>query len=238
MTLEGQIAVVTGATGGVGGAITARLLAASVTTCLIGRSAEQLDELCQERGWNRVECYTADLEDEADLDRAADAIRRLHPALHFLVHAAGSIALGPVSESRLQDLDRQYLVNVRAPYQLTRALIPPLVAGQGHVVFVNSSAGVSAREGVGQYAATKHALRAVADSVRAEINSKGVRVLSVFLGRTASRMQAAVHAHEGKSYRPERLLQPDDVASIVMSALELPRTAEVTDLHVRPMLKS
>jgi NADP-dependent 3-hydroxy acid dehydrogenase YdfG len=71
-----------------------------------------------------------------------------------------------------------------------------------------------------------------------EMNEKGIRVLSVFLGRTATAMQAAVHAHEGESYRPERLVQPDDVASVVASALLLPRTAEITDISIRPMLKA
>ena len=75
-------------------------------------------------------------------------------------------------------------------------------------------------------------------TVSDEVNQHGVRVLSVFLGRTASRMQQAVHEHEGRDYHPERLLQPSDVASIVLSALLLPCTAEVTDLHIRPMLKS
>ena len=78
----------------------------------------------------------------------------------------------------------------------------------------------------------------MADSFRDEVNERGVRVLSVFVGRTASRMQAAVHEHEGRPYRPERLLQPDDVASMIVAALQLPRTAEVTDLHIRPMLKT
>jgi len=64
-----------------------------------------------------------------------------------------------------------------------------------------------------------------------------VRVLSVYPGRTASAMQEEVHRIEGLPYRPERLLQPADVAASVVAALELPGTAEVTDLHIRPMHK-
>ena len=66
----------------------------------------------------------------------------------------------------------------------------------------------------------------------------GVRVLSVYLGRTASEMQERIHQMEGKPYRPELLLQPDDVASVVINALSLARTAEVTDISIRPMIKS
>jgi NADP-dependent 3-hydroxy acid dehydrogenase YdfG len=103
------------------------------------------------------------------------------------------------------------------------------------VVFINSTAGLVARAGVAQYAATKHALRAMADSLREEVNADGVRVLSVFLGRTATPLQAALHEREGRRYRPERLVQPADVASLVVHALTLPRTAEVTDLTIRPL---
>jgi NADP-dependent 3-hydroxy acid dehydrogenase YdfG len=141
-------------------------------------------------------------------------------------------------DARLEDFDRQYRVNVRAPYLLTQLLLPRIISSRGQIVFVNSSAGLHARKGVGQYAATKHALRGIADSLREEVNEHGVRVLSVFLGRTASRMQANVYGREGRPYRPELLLQPDDVASVIVHALELPRTAEVTDIHLRPLLKS
>jgi len=64
--------------------------------------------------------------------------------------------------------------------------------------------------GVGAYAASKHALRAIAESLRDEVNEDGIRVTSIFLGRTAGPMQERSHAMEGRSYRPERLVQPED----------------------------
>jgi NADP-dependent 3-hydroxy acid dehydrogenase YdfG len=91
---------------------------------------------------------------------------------------------------------------------------------------------------VGQYAASKHALKAIADSLRDEVNTEGIRVLSVYPGRTASPLQAAVHQMEGRTYHPERLMQPEDVALAVINALGLPRSAEVTDIHIRPMAKA
>ena len=103
---------------------------------------------------------------------------------------------------------------------------------------MNSSAAGSAPASHAAYAASKAGLRAFADSLRAEVNRDGIRVLSVFPGRTATAMQAAIFDAEGKAYRPELLLQPDDVAAAVIAALDLPRTAELTDLHVRPAIKS
>jgi NADP-dependent 3-hydroxy acid dehydrogenase YdfG len=235
MTLDG-VALVTGATGGVGGAIAARLAQAGMTVCATSRTPGSFDDLlARSPAPCRIEPYVADLSVEASVQDLCERIRERHRALHVLVHAAGVIAMGSTAESRLADFDRQYYVNLRAPYQITQALLPEIARGLGQVVFVNSSAGTTARAGVAQYAATKHALKAVADSLRAELNPVGVRVLSVFLGRTATRMQATVHRLEGRRYAPDRLLQPDDVAAVVVNALQLERTAEVTDIHIRPM---
>src|SRR5207302_1143946 len=82
--------------------------------------------------------------------------------------------------------------------------------------------------GVGYYAATKHALKALADSLREEVNADGVRVLSVFIGNTATPMQAAMHEMEGRPYEPARFIQADDVAEMVISALSVAPSAEVT----------
>ena len=160
------------------------------------------------------------------------------PAVDILVHAAGVLWHGPMEQATASQLDSHYRTNVRAPYVLTQGLLPALKARQGQVLFVNSTAGLSAKANVGQYAASKHALKALADSLREEVNPAGVRVLSLFLGRTASPMQAAVHAHEGRPYRPELLMQPDDVAAVALHALASPRGLEITDISLRPMLKS
>ena len=96
----------------------------------------------------------------------------------------------------------------------------------------------AARRNVSQFAATQHALKAIADHLREEVNADGVRVISVFPGRTATSRQAALYAREGRPYQPELLLQPEDVASVVVHALALPRTAEVTNVSIRPTLKS
>jgi NAD(P)-dependent dehydrogenase (short-subunit alcohol dehydrogenase family) len=146
--------------------------------------------------------------------------------------------LGPIEEAPVEDFDRQYRTNVRGPYVLTQALLPMFRGSRGEVVFVNSSIVLNARAGTGQYAATKLALKAIADSLRAEVNADGRRVLSVFLGRTATPMQETIHDREGRDYHPDRLLQPEDVAAVVLSAVSLPRTAEVTDINIRPMIKT
>jgi PAS domain S-box-containing protein len=181
--------------------------------------------------------YHADLAKDGHLETLKVSLKRECPSIDALIHCAGVLSTGEIADADVKDLDWQYRVNVRAPYVLTQALLPLLKSSHGQVIFINSSAGLIARASVGQYAATKHALKAIADSLREETNSDGVRVLSLFLGRTASPMQARLHEVEGREYRPEDLMQPDDVASIVIHALSMPRTAEVTDINIRPLKK-
>ncbi|MDR7551188.1 MAG: SDR family NAD(P)-dependent oxidoreductase [Armatimonadota bacterium] len=239
MRLRGQTAVVTGASSGVGRAIALALAAEGAVVCLVGRRVEALEDVAaQARSTaSRVLTYPTDLAEDAEVAALADRLREEVGGVDVLVHGAGEIALGPIDRAPVEAFDRQYRINVRAAYLLTQELLPLLRSRRGQVVFLNSSAGLSGRAGSGQYAATKHALRAVADSLRDEVNDDGIRVLSVFLGRTATPMQAAVHQAEGRAFHPERLIRPEDVASVVISALVLPPSVEVTDITLRPLQK-
>lgn len=235
----GQIAVVTGASSGIGRAIALELAAGGSEVWLLGRRADVLEQVAAEAqcAGARARPYPVDLCQDEDLARFHSRLRAEGAGVDVLIHSAGMHALGPIAEAPVAELDAQYRANVRAPYVLTRLLLPMLRAQRGQVVFLNSSVGLQARAHVGPYAATQHALKALADALRDEVNAEGVRVLSVYSGRTATPRQATIHAKEGKPYRPERLMQPADVAAVVVQALALERTAEVTDIRVRPMQK-
>jgi NADP-dependent 3-hydroxy acid dehydrogenase YdfG len=118
--------------------------------------------------------------------------------------------------------------------ELTRLLLPALRAAKGHVVVINSGAGMTARAGWGPYAASKCAARAFADVLRAEEEANGLRVTSVFPGRTDTEMQQAIVAGEGGDYVSERYLRPDSVATAVLSAVSASPDAHVTEIVVRP----
>lgn len=235
-TLENQVAVVTGASRGIGRAIALGLAAQGASLCLVGRKLETLQSVGNAAKATEIRCYRADLAVEGEVDELIAAIGRDLRSIDILVHSAGVLWPGPLEAATAAQLDDHYKVNLRAPYVLTQALLPVLKTRQGQILFVNSSAGLTARANAGQYAASKHALKAVADSLREEVNPAGVRVLSLFLGRTASSMQAALHAVEGKAYHPELLMQPEDIAAMAIQALTLPRSVEVTEISMRPLL--
>jgi short-subunit dehydrogenase len=239
--LRGQVGVVTGASSGIGKSIALALAERGATLCLVGRNLETLEAVASGARTSapRVRCYQADLMVDKDIRELAVQLERDFGGIDILIHSAGFTSLSPLETASLEDFDRHYRINVRAPYALAQALLPMLRLRQGQIVFINSSVAVlNARAKVGQYAATKHALKAIADSLREEVNAEGIRVLSVYPGRTATPMQAAVHEMEGRDYHPERLMQPKDVATMVTSALSLPRSAEVTDIMIRPFIKS
>ena len=233
--LRDRIALVTGASSGVGLAISSALAAAGARLCLTGRNAQRLESAATaaRTAGAHAATYEADLTLDGDIERLAAGVSRDVPGLDVLVHSAGTIVLGPVASAPIDAFDRQFRANLRGPYLLTQRLLPLIVARRGQIVFINSSAGVRALAGVSQYAATKHGLKAVADSLREEVRTSGVRVLSVFPGRIATPMQAALQNAEGRTYDPAQYLDPRDVASLVVNALSLD-SAEVKEIDVRP----
>ncbi len=118
--------------------------------------------------------------------------------------------------------------------ELTRLLLPALRTARGRVVLLNSGAGLNARPGWASYAASKFALRAFADALRAEEAENGVRVTSVHPGRVDTEMQRAVVDQEGDVYRPEKYLRPESVAGAVLLAVTAPDDAALTELVLRP----
>ncbi|MEV7417797.1 SDR family oxidoreductase [Streptomyces sp. NPDC089919] len=223
--------LITGAGSGIGAAVARRLHERGDDLVLLARDAARGKELTARFPGSRA--LVADL---ADPDRISWAFshQALPDRLDSLLHVAGIVDLGPVGELRPKTWHQQLNVNLIAPAELTRLLLPSLRASQGQVVFVNSGAGLAAHADWSAYAASKHGLRALADSLRHEEKPHGIRVTTVYPGRTASPMQAKVHSQEGKEYDPARWIDPESVATTILMAVDLPRDAEVNDLSVRP----
>lgn len=234
---EGQTALITGATGGIGEAIATALAREGARVGMVGRRRGALTRISAGLSGGPHAVHLVDLASDSQARRMVRSFLREFGRLDVLVHSNGIYASGELAEARLRDFDRMWAANVRGPLVLTKLCLPALVSTSGQIVFVNSSAGLDARPGAGLFSATQHALRALADALRAEVNDGGVRVLNVYPGRTATDRQRRIFVAEGRNYEPDRLLQPDDIAELVTASLALPRTAEVTDVHVRPLRK-
>jgi NADP-dependent 3-hydroxy acid dehydrogenase YdfG len=223
--------LITGAGAGIGAALTQRLADRGDDLVLLARNGDRAEDLRERFPGART--LVADLAAPATV---GDALRDqgLPERVDSLVHAAGVVELGTVEQLTSEDWSQTLDVNLVAPAVLTQALLPALRAARGTVVFVNSGSGLRANPQWSAYAASKHGLRALADALRAEEQPAGVRVTSVYPGRVATRMQEKVHAQEGKEYDPADWIAPESVADTILSALDLPRDAEMTDVTVRP----
>lgn len=220
--------LLTGAGSGIGRVLAGRLLARGDDVLAVARSQERAGEMVS--ALPGISTLVADLVDPVAVEALQE---RLPDRLDSVVHAAGVVELGTVGDLRAAAWTEQLAVNLVAPAVLTRVALPALRAARGTVVLLNSGAGLHANAQWAAYAASKHGLRALADSLRAE--ETDVRVTSVFPGRTATAMQEAVHAHEGKEYDATAWIQPGTVADLVLHVLDLPRDAEVPELVVTPV---
>lgn len=228
-----QVHVVTGAGSGIGQVIAQRLAERGDRLVLVARDEARAQELAARHPGSLT--IAADLAHPGHL---ADAVAAadLPDRVDSLIHAAGIVRLGPVADLALDNWTRQLTVNLAAPAELTRLLLPRLRAARGQVLFINSGAGLSAHPDWSAYAASKHGLKALADALRGEERANGVRVTSVYPGRTATPMQELVHRQEGRAYDPSKFIDPASVATAVLTALDLPRDAVISDVTVRPDL--
>lgn len=222
---ERPIALVTGASRGIGAA-TARSLSETHDLLLGGRDAQALESISAELPGARA--WPVELTDPDAVAAATADIDRLD----VLVHSAGLAELGAMADSDNDSWRRTFEVNLFAVTELTRLLLPALRASGGHVVLVNSGAGLAAKPNWGVYAASKFALRAFGDVLRAEEND--IRVTSVFPGRTATDMQRDIRSQESAEYQPEHYLRPESVASSISSAVRSGADAHLTEIIVRP----
>lgn len=217
-------ALITGASGAIGSAIAAAL-SPTHTLLLAGRPSARLDEVAERLG---APTWPLDLTDADSIEAGTEVLTELD----VLVHNAGVLYPGRVGESTVDEWRASFEINVTGAVALTLALLPALRAARGHVVFINSGAGRSVSPGMASYSASKFALRAFADSLRADEPS--LRVTSVFPGRTDSDMQRELVAYEGRGYDPADFLRPETVAALVATAVNTPRDGHVHELVVRP----
>lgn len=223
--------VLTGAGSGIGQLLAERLTARGDRLVLVARDADRAEDLAAAHPGAAV--IVADLAQPASL-AAAVAASDLPDGIDAVVHAAGIVDLGHVEDLTVASWQDQLAVNLVSPAELTRLLLPRVRAARGQVLFVNSGAGLTAHPQWAAYAASKHGLKALADALRGEEAAHGVRVTTVYPGRTATPMQAQVHAQEGKDYDADAWIQPASVVTAVLTALDLPRDAVITDLSVKP----
>lgn len=221
-------ALITGGGRGLGAAI-ARQLAPTHDLLLGGRSAESVASVVAELPG--ATAWPVELTDYDAVARAVEGIDRLD----VLVHNAGIADISSIAYGSVDQWRRNLEGNVVAVAELTRLLLPALREAGGHVVLINSGAGLRANAGWAPYAASKFALRAFGDALRLEEPS--LRVTSVHPGRIDTDMQRDIVTGEGREYDANEFLTPESVARAVANAIALPGDAHPVEIVLRPVAR-
>jgi len=228
------VAVVTGGTRGIGLAI-AHDLADTHHVVVGGRTADSVASVVD--GLPSSEALVADLADcshGGSLETALAALAARLERVDVLVHSAGVLRNGSVADSPVQDWTESLTVNVTAVAAVTRALLPALRRAHGLVITVNSGSGLTASPMSGAYCASKFALRALTDALRAEERERGVRVTSLHPGRVDTDMQHELVAFEGAEYDAQSYLDVRSVVRAARLAIDAGPDASVDMVSVRP----
>lgn len=233
--MSGRTAVVTGASSGIGAATARRLAAEGFDVVAAARRRDRLDALAAETGARAV---TLDVTDPASVATLAEQVGDCGVLVN---NAGGAIGLEPVAEANEDDWQQMYDVNVLGTLRVTKALLPAIVAsGNGHVVVIGSTAGHVVYEGGAGYCAAKHALSAVAGTLRLELCGQPVRVSEIAPGMVAteefSRTRFRGDADKAAAvYAGVRNpLLAEDIADCVAWVVTRPAHVDVDLLVVRP----
>ena len=214
MRLDGARVLLTGASGGIGRDVARALHARGAEVLASARRESVLEELRAELG-DRLTPVPADLLDRASVAELAAAAE----GVDAFVGNAGLPASGPIDDFTPDEIDHALEVNLRAPIQLVRALVPGMVErGRGHVVLVSSLSGKASTPGSGLYSATKFGLRGFAAALRQDLHGTGVGVTVVYPGFVrGAGMFAEAHVRLPKGVGTSA---PEEVAEAVVSGIE------------------
>jgi NADP-dependent 3-hydroxy acid dehydrogenase YdfG len=240
---RGKVALVTGASSGIGRAVALDLGKAGMRVALLARRIERLDAVRSmiEAAGGTALCVAADLRVEADILAAFETVRARLGGVDVLVNSAGIGRVAPLMSGATADFRALLELNVLALAICTREAIADmqLRGAAGHIVHIASMSAHRVQLGSGMYAATKHGVRALTEGLRRELREagSGIRVSAVSPGDVETELKSVMYGSaeaaraKAPPYRP---LDPEDVSAAVLHALSAPAHAEIHDILLRP----
>jgi 3-oxoacyl-[acyl-carrier protein] reductase len=229
-SLEGQVALVTGGSKGIGLAIGESLAKAGVSVVLNGREQGRLKASVSRLAAEglKVEGLAGDVGVQKEIEEVVAKTVERHGRIDILVNNAGIGVFRSVLELAPEEFDRMWTTNLRGAYLATRAVLPHMIrAKQGDMVFISSLAGKNTFAGGAGYCATKWGMRGFAGSLMLEAREHNIRVITIAPGSVATEFSAG--AKKG-----ENIPRPEDVAEAVLFGLSAPRRAMFSEIDLRP----
>ena len=239
--LDGKVALVTGASSGIGEATALALAMAGAKVAIAARRADRLAALAKSieaAGGSALE-IVADVTRAGDIERMIDAVVKKFGRLDILINNAGVMLLSPVAEASSDDWRRMVELNLIALMETTKLALPHLKASSGHVVNVSSVAGRVANPAASGYAATKFGVVGFSESLRREVYVDKIRVTLIEPGMVATELGDHITNAKAKANLEQRraTMEPllaEDVAAAVLYAVTQPARVNVNEILLRP----
>jgi NADP-dependent 3-hydroxy acid dehydrogenase YdfG len=240
--LDGKVALVTGASSGIGEATALALAEEGASVAISARRADRLEDLAKRirEGGGQVKTIVADVAQEDGAREMVVSANAAFGRLDILVNNAGVMLLGPIGGADTEDWRRMIHTNVLGLMYATHAALPLMKAqGSGHIVNVSSVAGRTARAGAGVYNASKWGVGAFSESLRQEVYKDKIRVTIIEPGAVATELTHHI-THPGAKEQIEAFvramtpLEAEDIAAAIVYAVTQPPRVNVNEILIRP----
>ncbi len=228
-TRPSKLALVTGASTGIGAAIAKDLAESGFAVLLVARSTAALAEVAgyiQAEGGNAF-AVAADLTHPEAAEDIVRAVRETNLELRVVIHNAGIAKVGTVSAMPQEEWEAVLKLNLTAPFRITQKLLPLMKQGS-QIIFINSIGGKQAFPEWGAYCASKFGLRAFADSLRQEVRERGIRVTSIFPGA----VDTPLHDHQPYQWPRAKMMRPANVATAVRYCVQQPPDVSINEIEL------
>lgn len=232
--LKGKTAIITGAGKGLGKAMSLALAAEGVHLGLIGRTAADLELLQEEigKGYSDVKVYTAqaDVANYTAVQAAVASLMTSLPGVDILINNAGILRVGGFLDLPEAEWEEVFRINVFGSYYMVRAVLPYMITqGSGDIINISSTAGLKGSANLSAYGASKAAVSNMSEALMQEVRKKNIRVSTVFPSTISTSMTLQAGFTDGNA---EKVLQPEDLANLVVHNLKLPQRAMVKDISL------
>lgn len=232
-TLKGKVAIVTGASSGIGKAVTKDLLSAGVKVVATARRKKELEKL--QKGEKELLIVPGDITDPEMPERLINKAKGNFDRCDILVHAAGILHIGKLEEVNIDKLCLQARVNFEASIRVTYSILRHFKSvGSGHLVHLSSILGTKVREGTGVYAGSKYAIEALVEALRMELSKTDIKISAIQPGVTITELHDDVPVHPRESLGISDPLQTEDIVRCVRFILEQPCHVRIPALMVLP----
>jgi NADP-dependent 3-hydroxy acid dehydrogenase YdfG len=243
-TLAGKVALVTGASSGIGAATALELARAGATVALSARRADRLAGLVAqiEASGGKALALAGDMMVEAEAIKAVEDTVAAFGKIDILINSAGIMQAGGIEGADLAEFRRVYEINVFGTLYTCAAAVPHMIRqGEGDIVNITSLAGRKGGPQTNAYSGSKHAANSMTDAMRQELGGKNIRVSILMPGATSTEVgdgisdpnwRQAIQAHVSK----EGAVKPEEIGQTIVFMLSLPRNAHISEISVRPTI--